>query len=339
MRASILGGTGYVGGELARLLLGHPVFDLVQATSRRHTGKPLHTAHPNLRGTGDLTFTDPARPERVDVLFSALPHGEFAARLDELSGRADLLVDLSPDFRLHDPEAVRRHYGAGSTARAAGAPAFVPGLPELYRDRLRTADRIAVPGCMATAAVLALRPLADAALVDGDVLVDARTGSSGSGNTPRPAGHHPERASALRVYGPVGHRHEPEITQHTGVRARMTVTAVPAVRGVQVVAQVRPGRAVTRAEVWDAYRKAYADEPFVRFVAQRQGLHRLPEPRTLLGSNHCDLGFDLDDDRIVAVAALDNLVKGAAGGAVQSANLATGLPERSGLEFPGLHPV
>ncbi|MEU3947670.1 N-acetyl-gamma-glutamyl-phosphate reductase [Streptomyces sp. NPDC029526] len=339
MRASILGGAGYVGGELARLLLGHPVFDLVQATSRSHTGRPLHTAHPNLRGAHGPSFTDPARLERVDVLFSALPRGEFTARLDELRGTAGLLVDLSPDFRLHDPEAAERHYGAGSAARAADATAFVPGLPEVYRDRLRTADRIAVPGCMATAAVLALRPLADAALVDGDVLVDARTGSSGSGHTPGAAGHHPERASALRVYGPVGHRHEPEITQHTGVRARMTVTAVPAVRGVQVVAQVRPGRTVTRAEVWSAYRKAYAGEPFVRLVAQRQGLHRLPEPRVLLGSNHCDIGFDLDDDRIVAVAALDNLVKGAAGGAVQSANIATGLPERSGLDFPGLHPL
>ncbi|MFF8725815.1 N-acetyl-gamma-glutamyl-phosphate reductase [Streptomyces sp. NPDC015171] len=326
MKVSVLGAAGYVGGELVRLILGHPGLELVQATSRRYAGGPLGAVHPNLRHVAAPRFTDPEHLETVDALFTALPAGEARKLLPRLAGSAQVLVDLGRDFR--DP-------------RDTESAGFVPGLPELHRAELAGADRISVPGCMATAAVLGLHPLAEAGAVDGDVLVDARSGSSGSGATPGESTHHAERQHALRIYRATGHRHQDEIARLTGLRTRMTVTAVPLVRGVQVIAHVRPARPLTRAEVWELYRRRYGAEPFVRLVARRAGLHRLPDPQFVTGSNFTDVGFDLDADggRVVVVAALDNLVKGAAGGAVQSLNAALGLPESTAVDFPGLHPV
>lgn len=328
MKASIIGAGGYAGGELLRIVLGHPHLHLVQATSRRHDGHPLGRAHPNLRHHCDIRFTrpDPDQLAPVDTAFVALPRGDLARIHRQVAGLARVVVDLGPDFR--DPT-------------SASGPGYVTGLPELYRTELVGATRISVPGCMATAAVVGLAPLASAGLVDGDVIVDARTGSSGAGVEPSEAGHHPERQHALRVYRATGHRHEAEISRTCGVRARMTVTAVPLVRGVQVAVYVRPPRPVSPAEVRAVLRDSYAAEPFVRLVAHRAGVHRLPDPQFLTGSNFVDVGFEVDEDgeRVVVVVALDNLTKGAAGGAVQSLNVAAGFAERSGLEFPGLHPV
>lgn len=340
MKVSVLGGAGYTGGELVRLLLGDPEAELVQVTSRRLAGRPITSAHPNLRQVPAPLFTDSGRLERVDVLFCAMPPGEVAKRLDELLAHGRLLVDLSPDFRLRDDALVAAAY-APAPGRGLIAATFAPGLPELYRDRIRGAERISVPGCMAMAAVLALRPLAAGGVVDGEVLVDARTGSSGSGARPTAGSHHAERDGAMRVYKPTGHRHQAEIVQACAVPVRMTVTGVPMVRGVQVVLHVRTREPVTKARLWALYREAYAGEPFVRLVAQNSGLHRLPEPAVLSGTNFCDIGFEIDADghRVVVVAALDNLVKGAAGAALQSANVALGRPEGSGLGFVGLHPL
>ncbi|MFD8478584.1 N-acetyl-gamma-glutamyl-phosphate reductase [Kitasatospora sp. NPDC059673] len=326
MKVSVIGAAGYVGGELVRLALGHPELELVQATSRRHAGSPLGVVHPNLRHHRTLRFTEPDRLEPVDVLFTALPKGESSKLAARLADLAPTLVDLGQDHR--EPDGTE---GGG----------YVTGLPELYRAELAGATRIAVPGCMATAAALALKPLAEAGLVAGDVVVDARTGSSGAGATPSEASHHPERQHALRVYKATGHRHEKEIARLCRTRVRMTVTALPLVRGVQVILHVRPPRPVTRAEIWETYRHRYDEEPFVRLIARRTGVHRLPDPQFLTGSNFTDIGFDVDPDgrRVVVVAALDNLVKGAAGGAVQSLNAAAGLAETTGVDFPGLHPV
>ncbi|TQN28367.1 N-acetyl-gamma-glutamyl-phosphate reductase [Haloactinospora alba] len=324
MRVSVVGARGYVGGELVRLVLGHPELELVQATSRSCAGRPLGAVHPNLHHHSGVRFTAPEQLEPADAVLAAVPAGELAGVHQRLTSAARVVVDLSPDSR--DP-------------RTAPEPGYTLGMPELNRAALSGATRISVPGCMATAAVLALRPLVSAGLVDGEALVDARTGSSGAGTAPTTATHHPERQNALRVYRAAGHRHADEIARICGVRTRMTVTAVPLVRGVQAVVHARPPRPVSRAEVWDAYRACYAEEPFIRLVARRAGPHRLPDPQFLTGSNFADLGFDVDEDgaRIVSVAALDNLMKGAAGGAVQSLNAASGIAERAGLEFPGLH--
>jgi N-acetyl-gamma-glutamyl-phosphate/LysW-gamma-L-alpha-aminoadipyl-6-phosphate reductase len=340
VRVAVLGASGYIGGELLRLLLGHREVDVVQATSDARAGEPIWGAHPNLRGGSRLTFTPHDALEAVDVAFVALPHGRVAERMDAIGERASIVVDLSSDFRLREPRDYQRHYRRDH-ARPGMLSDFVPGIPELHRDALRSATRIAVPGCMANAAILALHPLAAAGLIDGEVLVDARTGSSGAGASPSPAAHHPERSGVMRVYQPFGHRHAPEIRQATGVPVRMTATAVGAVRGVQVVAHMALERPLAGDDLQRLYARAYADEPFVRVVTQRRGVHRLPEPRVVTGSNFCDVGFAVDDDgrRAVALSAVDNLVKGGAGNAVQSFNIAAGLDERTGLEFSGLHPV
>ncbi len=343
MRAVVLGASGYVGGELLRILSCHPQLRVVQAVSPRNAGRPVHAVHPNLRGVTALRFSAGDEHIDADILFSALPHGSFMDILAESTDRAPLMVDLSADFRLRDAADIERHYPdvaekAALTAKMAAG--FVTGLPEMFRASLRGADRISVPGCMATAAVLALAPLAEAGLVGGEVLVDARSGSSGSGAVTTTAGQHAERAGALRVYRPVGHRHEAEIRQLCGVPVTMTVTGIDAVRGVQVLLHVRAARPLRTTELWDLYRQRYHGEPFVRLVASRSGDHRYPEPKLLSGSNFCDIGFAVDEtgERLVLIAALDNLVKGAAGGAVQSVNVAAGFAETAGLEFPGLHP-
>ncbi|WP_258574197.1 N-acetyl-gamma-glutamyl-phosphate reductase [Actinomadura parmotrematis] len=339
VRAGVVGASGYIGGELLRLLLGHPHVEVAVATSARLAGRPVDAAHPNLRGFTDLTLVAPDALEPVDVLFTAAPHTETMARMPEFLGLAEQVVDLSADFRLRDPAVFARYYGEPHAAPGL-LGGFACGLPELHRKELADADRVSVPGCMATAAILALAPAAAAGLIGPDVVVDARTGSSGSGATAGPANTHAERSGALRVFAPAGHRHEAEIAQATGLDVRMTATGVEAVRGVQVVCHAKLAGGAGERDLWRAYRERYAGEPFVRLVARRRGPHRLPDPKILAGSNLCDVGFAVDGrGGATLVAALDNLVKGGAGGAVQSLNVRRGWPERTGLAFPGLHPA
>jgi N-acetyl-gamma-glutamyl-phosphate/LysW-gamma-L-alpha-aminoadipyl-6-phosphate reductase len=341
LSVAVVGASGYIGGELLRLLLGHPRVSVDAATSERLAGRRIDGAHPNLRGVTDLSFRRREDLGRYDVVFLALPHTETMGKMAaEYLSLASIVVDLSGDFRLRDTEVYRRYYGVPHEAPEL-ISSFTPGLPELYRDRLRTADRISVPGCMAVAGILALHPLAAGGLIAGDVTVDARTGSSGSGSTVRAENQHAERSGAMRVFAPTRHRHEAEIGQAIGRRIRMSATGIEAVRGVQVLCRAAltdPG--ASERAVREAYRGCYGSERFVRVVAQRRGLHRLPEPKILSGSNFCDVGFVVDDEAgsVLAVGALDNLVKGGAGNAVQSMNLRLGWPEQLGLEFAGLHP-
>ncbi|TCO55594.1 N-acetyl-gamma-glutamyl-phosphate reductase [Actinocrispum wychmicini] len=337
-RAAIVGASGYIGGELLRLLLGHPEVEVAAATSTRLAGKRVDGVHPNLRSLTDLVFIPPERLDQYDVLFLAVPHKESMGRLAHYAQLAKLLVDLTGDFRLADPEVFERYYGVPHSAPDQ-LGTFVRGLPESHREELRGADRISVPGCMATAAILAVWPLAVDGLITGEVSVDARTGSSGSGTSAVQGNLHAERSGVLRVYAPYGHRHEAEISQATGMPVRMTATGIDAVRGVQVLCRVRLADGVDERAVRACYQRHYTDEPFVRVVAQRRGHYRLPEPKILVGSNFCDVGFAVDGSRALLVGALDNLVKGGAGGAVQAMNVRQGWPERLGLEFPGLHPV
>jgi N-acetyl-gamma-glutamyl-phosphate/LysW-gamma-L-alpha-aminoadipyl-6-phosphate reductase len=339
IRAAVVGAAGYIGGELLRLLVGHPEVELAAATSTRLAGRRVDGSHPNLRGLTDLTFMEPGALGEYDVLFLAVPHRESMSTLAHHAAMAKLLIDLSGDFRLADPATYERYYGVPH--REPGAVAsFVGGPVELNRGALRTADRISVPGCMATAAILAVHPLAADGLVQGEILVDARTGSSGSGATSGPENQHAVRSRALRVYAPHGHRHVAEISQALGLRARMTVTAVEAVRGVQVLCHATLAEGVDERTVRRSMREHYEDEPFVRVVAERRGLHRHPDPKILSGSNYCDVGFVLEHGtrNVLLMGALDNLVKGGAGAAVQAMNVRQGWPESLGLTFPGLHP-
>lgn len=341
IRAAVVGGSGYVGGELVRLLLGHPRIELATVTSRRLAGRRVSGTHPNLRGCTDLTFTAPEALGRHDVVLLATEHGLAMHTVPDLLGLADTVIDLSADFRLRDPAVFAEFYGDPHAAPDM-LGTFVPGLPELYRTELRDADRISVPGCMATAAILALHPLVDSGLLGtGEVTVDGRTGSSGSGSVPTAANVHAERSGTMRVFAPTAHRHQAEITQAVGVPVRMTATGVEAVRGVQVLCRAPLAAGADDRRVRAVFRRYYQDEPFVRVVAARRGAYRLPEPKILAGSNYCDVGFSVADDGgwLLLVAALDNLVKGGAGNAVQCLNIRYGWPERLGMEFPGLHPA
>ncbi len=341
MKVGIVGGSGYTGGELLRLLLRHPKVEVAQVTSDSMAGKPIGRAHPNLRKVTDLTFTPHSDLEPCDLLFLAMPHGRSTGRMSDFLLRAGKVIDLSADFRLKDPALYREYYGVEHPRPDMLAQA-VYGLPELHREAIRQATLVSGPGCIATAAILAIHPLAKAGLIDLErLVVDAKTGSSAGGVDGGTASQHPERSGVMRIYAPAGHRHTAEIEQETGVKVALSCHAVEAVRGILVTCHAFLQDSVTSKDLWRVYREAYQGEPFVRIVSEAAGLYRYPEPKILAGTNFCDIGFALDAhaNRVVAVAALDNLMKGAAGTAVQCMNLVAGYPETMGLDFLGLHPV
>lgn len=347
IRASIVGASGYVGGELLRLLLDHPHVDVVQVTSERNAGNFVHFTHPNLRGRTRLQFVSASDLEACDVLFLGLPHGGAMSRMDEFAELAPQIVDLSADFRLRNPTDYDRWYGKPH-ADPDWLAKFVYGLPELHREELRGARYVSGVGCNATATNLAIWPLLREGLVDASrgIVCEVKVGSSEGGNKSGDATHHPERAGVMRSFAPTGHRHSAEILQAARlagveIEVHLSATAVDNVRGVLATAHlfVKPG--VTEKDLWRAYRGVYRDEPFVRIVKERTGIYRYPEPKILAGSNYADVGFELDaaSGRVVAIAAIDNLMKGAAGTAVQCLNLMRGWDETTALGFPGLHPI
>jgi N-acetyl-gamma-glutamyl-phosphate/LysW-gamma-L-alpha-aminoadipyl-6-phosphate reductase len=349
MRVSIVGASGYVGGELLRLLLWHPEVTVAQATSGRQSGRYLHQVHPNLRGSkagpnrAGLQFVHPDKLEACDLLFLALPHGEAARAIERYAGLAPRIIDCSADFRLHDTAAYQRWYGSEHAA-PAWLERFVYGLPETNREALRGASFASGVGCNATATSLALLPLVRAGLVDTarPVTVEVKVGSSEGGAQASDSSHHPERAGVVRSFAPVGHRHTAEVEQVTGLRdVHMSVTSVELVRGALATAHVFTNGELAEKDLWRAYREFAADQPFVRLVKERSGIYRYPEPKILAGSNFADIGFALDaaSGRVVSICGLDNLMKGAAGSAVQCMNLMCGFEETAGLEFPGLHPA
>ena len=346
LKVGIVGGSGYSGGELLRLLLLHPEVGEIQVTSQRFRGHRVGSVHPNLRSFKGIKFIALEDLAPCDLLFVALPHGQSAEKFDELECLAPRLVDLGGDFRLADPERYHFHHGH-EPARPDLLRKFVYGLPELHRETMASAQLISSAGCNATATILALRPLYTAALIDSTrTVVEVKAGTSQGGNAPSIGSHHPERSGSLRCYKPVGHRHVAEIRQELrqapDAAFHFSATALDMVRGVQAVAHVfLKDTAATEIDLRRLYHEHYGQEPFVRVLNERHGHHRLPDPRHLAGTNYCDLGLarDPDSDRLVVVAALDNLGKGAAGQAVQAANIMHGWEETLGLGFPGLYPI
>lgn len=337
---SIVGGSGYTGGELLRILLDHPGVTVQAVTSRANAGEPMHRKHPNLRGRTDLVFTAPDDLTKSDVVFLCMPHGKAATQIDHYAQLGDLIVDLSADFRLRDPAVYKAWYGSDHPAPDRLATVAY-GLPELNRAQIAGARLISGVGCNATAMNLALAPLAKAGLIDR-VIADIKVGSSEAGAEPSASSHHPERSRAVRSYALTGHRHAAEVHQMLGdFTLDVSVTAIEMVRGVLCTAHVIPTEKLAMKDLWKLYRPAYAQEPFVRLVCERTGLFRLPDPAVLGGSNYADVGFGVDErtGRIVALCAIDNLMKGAAGSAVQAMNVALGFDETAGLSFPGLHPA
>ncbi|MFB6298560.1 MAG: N-acetyl-gamma-glutamyl-phosphate reductase [Salinirussus sp.] len=337
--ASVVGGSGFTGGELLRLLAGHPEFELVQATSRSRTNRTVGYAHPNLRHL-DLRFSDPEDLESVDVLFAATPHGVSMAEIDRFREAAGTVVDLSADFRLDDEAAYEEYYDGHDRPELLAESVYA--LPELNREALPGAELVAAGGCNATATILALLPLVENDLLgDRRTVVDVKVGSSEGGAGGGEASSHPERSGVVRPYAPTGHRHEAEIEAFLGLEVAFTVHAVDMIRGASATCHAFPVEPVSTGDLWGLYRDAYEDEPFVELVAGGGGVYRYPEPKAVAGTNRAEIGFAVDpgNERVVAFAAIDNMLKGSAGQAVHAANVALGFEETAGLAFRGLHPV
>ena len=345
VRVGVIGGSGYVGGELVRLLIGHPAVTVTAVTSERFAGRPVVDRHPNLRKRCDLDFRSAAELEPCDLLFLCLPHGQAMEMIDRYAELAPRLIDSSADFRLRDPAGYPAWYGRAHR-RPELLDRFAPGIPERHRAAIRDATWVSSAGCNATAVILGLYPLFAAGVVDrARTVIEAKVGSSEGGADFSEATHHPERSGCVRSYKPTGHRHTAEMIQELGlgqaVSIHFSATAVEMVRGVLATSHVFLIQDLDDRAIWKIYREAYGAEPFIRLVKAREGIHRYPEPKLLAGTNYCDIGFERDpkSDRLVVMSAIDNLMKGAAGQAVQAFNLMHGLDERTGLEFPGLHPI
>ncbi|NBE84425.1 N-acetyl-gamma-glutamyl-phosphate reductase [Micromonospora rubida] len=331
IRVAVAGASGYAGGELIRLVAGHPEFDLVTATAHSRAGHRLDVVHPQLAGL-DMVLgeTDAATLADADLVFLALPHGQSAALAAQLSPEA-LVVDLGADHRLADPHAWANYYGG------AHAGPWTYGLPELPGQRalIAAATRVANTGCYAVAITLALAPLVAAGAVDpADVVVVAASGTSGAGKAAKPHLLGSEVMGDLSPYKVGAHQHVPEIKQATGATSlSLTPVLAPMPRGILATVTAVPARGVDPRAV---LAEAYADAPFVHVLPEGAW----PHTAATLGSNSCHLqaGVDVDSGRVIVVSAIDNLGKGAAGQAVQNANLMYGLPETTGLSVWGIAP-
>jgi N-acetyl-gamma-glutamyl-phosphate reductase len=336
----IIGASGYTGAELLRLCAQHPDFEVVLATGESQAGVAVPDLYPSLAAAyPDLRFepVDLDRAAGLDLVFLGLPHGASQALVPDLRGRVKRIVDLAADFRLKDRALYPRWYGEEHHCPEL-LDEFVYGLPELYRDEHHGATLVASPGCYVTTAALALAPLVRDALVEpAGIIVDAASGVSGAGRPPKPNTTFCSVDEDFTAYGLLTHRHTPEIEQAVGHGCQVLFTPhlAPMNRGILATCYARPAEAgLTTEGLLEHYREAYAGEPFV-VVSPRS-----PSTKATLGSNTCHVTVRVDERTgwVVAIAALDNLVKGASGQAIQSANLICGLPETAGLPLAGLHP-
>jgi len=347
-RAVLIGGTGYGGAEILRRLLFHPQVEVTRVTAADNIGKRVSDVHLNLAGLTDLTFQQLSPLEAVagaDVAFLAMPHKTTAKVVLELLASGVRIVDLSGDFRLRDPMAYERFYGAAHPRPSTLTEGlFTYGLPELNRETIKKARYLASPGCFATTIALGLLPLAKGGLLTGAVQTVAATGSSGSGANPQLTTHHPLRAVNLRTYKPLEHQHVPEIVQTldaAGAKAlslEFVPISAPLPRGIFATSFAEVPAATTAEHLKTLWASTFKGEPFVRVVEGRQ-----PEVVAVSGSNYVETSFVLgpvtgETRRVVCFSALDNLVKGGAGQAVQSFNVMMGFEETTTLKEPGLWP-
>jgi len=350
MRIGIIGGSGYVGSELLRLLLLHPQAEVTMVTSRQSAGEFIFNVHPNLRGLTQLKFVPQDMAElqkNCDLIFTATPHGGSVNLVPKLLEAGLKVIDMSADFRLKKPADYETYYG-WKHAHPEMLKDAAYGLPELHREEIKTAKFIACPGCMATSAILGLAPIVKAGLVDnGKIVVDLKVGSSGGGSKPTLAAHHPERFSGVRPYQVVGHRHIAEVEQELNaltieqVKISFTPHAVNMVRGIMATIHAFPKQKLENKDLWKALRGMYGSEPFIRLVKYQKGLHQLPDPKVTMGTNYCDVGFEIDEhaNQLLIFSAIDNMTKGAAGQAVQCMNIQMGIDETTGLRSTGFHPM
>lgn len=333
-RIAVLGATGYSALELLKILLRHPEAEITVATSRQEGDPHIAMVHPSLAGRIDLRCQDlgpVAVASRADCVFTCLPHGVTATIVPHLLSAGARVVDFSADYRLNSPASYLEWYG-DKHADPDRLGKTVYGLPELFREQIVEAKLVANPGCYPTSAILALAPLLKAGLIEpADIVVDSKSGVSGAGRTPKLTTHYPECNESLSAYNVGRHRHTPEIEQVLGratgrdVQVVFTPHLIPMDRGILSTIYSRPTGTVTEEKLFDAYRQFYANEPFVRIV------DHLPGTKDSSGSNFCDITVRLVRGRIITISCLDNLIKGAAGAAVQNFNLMYGFAETTAL--------
>jgi N-acetyl-gamma-glutamyl-phosphate reductase len=336
-KIGIIGASGFTGAELLRICASHPDLEVVVATGDTQAGTPVASLYPSLAAAyPDLVYAsyDPVDVSGLDLVFCALPHGSTQAVVAEILGKVPHIVDLSADFRLKDPALYPQWYGEEHHHPELLAEA-VYGLPEFFRTEIRDARLVAAPGCFVTAAALALRPLVQGGIIEATgVIVDAASGVSGAGRSLKPETAFCTVDEDITAYGLLTHRHTPEIEQVVGAQVLFTPHLAPMNRGILATCYARPAQATTTEDVLAALQAAYADEPFV-VVSDRS-----PSTKATLGSNsaHITARVDPRTHWVVVIAALDNLVKGASGQAVQCANVLLGRPEVTGLPVVGIYP-
>ncbi|MGD1060370.1 MAG: N-acetyl-gamma-glutamyl-phosphate reductase [Methanomassiliicoccales archaeon] len=335
-KAAIVGGSGYTGGELARLLCRHPRITLEAITSRQLAGTKVAKTHGNLEGFVDLDFVESLpEGEKFDIAFVATPHGASMDIVPRLLKTKTKIIDLSGDYRLRDSETYKQWYGLehrdpGNLGKAAY------GIPELFGKEIAKARLVANPGCYPTCASLGLAPLFANGLVEHTAIVDAKSGTSGAGQELTKMTHHPTCGASLIPYKVSCHRHTPEIQMvlerlaSSSVEVVFTPHLMPIVRGMLCTIYVRLKKETSKEQLVAAYSKFYGEDGFVRIVQS-------PSIPSVVGSNYCEVGLEKACGRnLVVISVLDNLVKGGSGQAVQNANLMLGLPQKTGLDFPGL---
>ncbi|BBG24575.1 N-acetyl-gamma-glutamyl-phosphate reductase [Sulfuracidifex tepidarius] len=346
VRVAVIGGSGYTGGELLRLLSIHPHLEITAVTSREYAGKPISLVHPNLKGFLSISFSDlnmDKITEKADAVFLGLPHKVSVKYVPDLVERGMRVVDLSADFRLKNSELYKEWYGYEHPYPDL-LQKFVYGLPEIHYEELKNTKLIASPGCNATATILALAPVVASKVVDSNKFVsDVKVSSSEGGAKPSEGSHHPERQNAIRPYDAEGHRHAAEAEQELSLLAKDKIKvsivphAVSSVRGA--LASAHTWGEVDDMTLWKNLASFYRGRKFIRII--RGNIHPYPDPKYVIGSNFADVGFATESrvGRITMFSAIDNLVKGAAGQAIQAFNLSVGLDEDEGLRIPPLRPA
>jgi len=332
IKAGIIGGTGYTGGELLRLLILHPKAEVIAVSSRKEKGRKIREIHPHLKGFYEMEFVHPQDEIffDCDVVFTAVPHGEAMKYVPELHESGIKIIDLSADYRLKK-ERYEKVYGKKHEAYIEA----VYGLTEIHRNEIKRAGLVANPGCYPTGAILAVAPLAKLEIVEG-VVFDSKSGISGAGAIPTEFTHYPNLSEAIVPYKITDHRHYHEMEQELrafqdDIRISFTPQVFPGSRGILTNAHVFLRGDLDRDEILDVYAEFYKNCPFIRF----QDFVRLSYVR---GSNFVDISVNKGEDRVVVVSAIDNLVKGASGQAVQNMNVMFGFDEKTGLDFPPLFP-
>jgi N-acetyl-gamma-glutamyl-phosphate reductase common form len=340
IKIAIFGGSGYGGSELLRILLFHPNAEVVLVTANEHAGKAVGEVHKNLFGLTDLKFEkapdDLSKLDKIEVAFFALPHGQALNLIPNLPEDVKV-VDLSGDFRINDADVFKQFYKLEHNALDL-QKRFVYGLTETNREAIKSANYVANPGCFATATLLALAPLVKSGLLTGKIIVDAKTGSSGSGAKAAANTHHPQRANSFYAYKPFQHQHVPEIEQHLRQVGAFDTDfifmthSLPVSRGIFASCYLETTNLLTNEDVKNIYELFYKDSFFVRIVENS------PDINWVKTTNFCDIAAHSNGKQIAVFSAIDNLVKGAAGQAVQNMNLMFGLDERTGLILAGSNP-